>query len=151
MPKFATEEWAKEYMKELNQNDAYKEAASWWEGDFIFVIKPSGPLEEEKKMWIGLYHGDCTGASVVEEGEEIKILEKGQEPSGNEPPPYEAEYIYEAKYDDWVKILKGELDPIRALLSGKAKITGDMAKVMRATKAAQELVRTTTIMDTEFY
>ncbi|TXT61142.1 MAG: hypothetical protein BAJALOKI1v1_1180013 [Promethearchaeota archaeon] len=150
MPKFATQDWCKEYCAAINGNEAYAEAASDWEGDFVFVIHPDGPLDKELKMWIGLYHGECTGASMVEEGE-YKILEKGEEPSGGSPPPYEAEYLYEANYTDWVKILKKELDPIRALLSGKAKVKGDMAKIMRATKAAQELVRSTTLIETEFY
>jgi len=151
MPKFGTPDWAKTFCETVNNNDAYAEAAATWEGDFIFVVNPSGNLDHEILMYIGLYHGDCTGAAVLKEGEEYKLLEKGEEPSGNEPPPYEAEFLYEAKYDDWVKILKKELDPIRALLSGKAKVKGDMAKIMRATKAAQELVRSTTLMETEFY
>ena len=150
MPKFASQEWCEQYMAELNKNEAYAEAASWWEGDFIFIVHPSGNLDHEINMWIGLDHGKCTGAQNIELGA-YKVLEKGQKPSGNPPPPYEAEYIYSAKYDDWVKILKSELDPVRALLSGQAKLVGDMAKIMRATKAAQELVRTTTLIDTEFY
>jgi putative sterol carrier protein len=47
--------------------------------------------------------------------------------------------------------LKGELDPVRGLLSGQAKIAGDMAKILKATDAAKELVRTSTLIDTEFY
>ncbi len=150
MPKFGTQEWCDEYMVALNDNAAYAEAASWWTGDFIFVIKPSGNLDHELQMWIGLNHGKGTGAKVIDIGA-YKVLPKGAEPSGNPPPPYEAEYVYEANYDNWLKILKSELDPIRALLSGQAKIVGDMAKIMRATKAAQELVRTTTLIETEFY
>jgi len=60
------------------------------------------------------------------------------------------EYVYEADYDSWVAILNEELDPIRALLSGKAKIEGDMAKILKATDAAKELVRSAAKVDTEF-
>lgn len=151
MPKFGTQEWAKTFCETVNNNDAYAEAAATWEGDFIFVVHPSGNLDHEVIMYIGLYHGECTGSAVLEEREDYKLLEKGEEPSVENPPPYEAEFQYEADYDDWVKILKKELDPIRALLQGKAKVKGDMAKIMRATKAAQELVRSTTLMETEFY
>jgi len=63
----------------------------------------------------------------------------------------ETEYIFSGPYDAWVQVLKKELDPIRGLLSGKFKLQGDMAKVLKATRAAQELVVSTTMIDTEFY
>jgi len=148
MPKFGTQEWCDDYSVAINKNEAYAEAASWWEGDFIFIINPSGNLDHQIRMWIGLDHGKCTGAKELAEGETYKILAKGEKPSGE---GIEAEYVYEASYDNWVKIVKAELDPVRALLSGQAKVIGDMAKIMRATKAAQELVRTTSLIDTEFY
>jgi len=150
MPKFGTQDWCDLYMEALNNNEAYAEAASGWEGDFVFVIKPSGNLDHEIQMWIGLYHGKCTGAQIIDLGA-YKVLAKGEAPSGNPPPPYEVEYVYEASYDIWVLILKNELDSVRALLSGQAKVVGDMAKIMEATKAAQQLVATTTQIDTEFY
>jgi putative sterol carrier protein len=151
MPKFGTQEWCDLYKDAINANEAYAEAASWWTGDFVFIVNPSGNLDKKITMWIGLNKGSCTGAVIMNEGDEYIVLEKGKDPSGNPPPPYETEYVYEASYDNWVKILMSELDPIRALLSGQAKVVGDMAKIMRATKAAQELVRTTTLIETEFY
>ena len=41
MPKFGSNEWAKAFCKAINDNQNYREAASWWEGDFVFVIQPS--------------------------------------------------------------------------------------------------------------
>jgi putative sterol carrier protein len=139
--KFGTPEWAEAYVKAINDNPNYKDAAGpegfppdGWEGDFLFVVEPSGNLDHEIKMFVGLYHGECTGAKILEEGEEM-----------------EAEYVYSGPYDAWVQVLKKELDPIRGLLAGKFKLKGDMAKVLRATRAAQELVVSTTMIDTEFY
>ena len=131
---FATNEWAKAYCEAINNNTDYKEAASWWEGDFVFIIEPSGNLDHEIHMFVGLNHGDCTGAKILEEGEES-----------------DAEFIFSGPYDNWLKVLKKELDPIQGLMSGKFKLKGNMAKVMRATKAAQELVNSTTVIETEFY
>ena len=50
-----------------------------------------------------------------------------------------------------MQIINKELDPIRALLAGKMKLKGDMAKVLRATRAAQELVVSSTMVETEFF
>ena len=92
-------------------------------------------MDHEIKIFVGLFHGECTDAHIVKEGEEVK-----------------AEYTYSGDYDNWVKLLKQEVDPIRGLLAGQFKLTGDMAKVLRATKAAQELVVSTTMIDgVEFY
>ena len=139
--KFGTPEWATAFCKAINENENYRDAAGpdgfppdGWEGDFLFVVEPSGNLDHEIKMFVGLYHGECTGARVVEEGENI-----------------EAEYIYSGTYDAWEQVLKKELDPIRGLLAGKFKLKGDMAKILKATRAAQELVNSTTMIDTEFY
>ena len=36
--KFATDEWIKALMGELNKSENYRDAAKSWEGDFYFVI-----------------------------------------------------------------------------------------------------------------
>ncbi|TET11040.1 MAG: hypothetical protein E3J86_03945 [Candidatus Thorarchaeota archaeon] len=148
MVKFGTQEWADLYMEAVNSNEAYAKAANWWEGDFVFLVDPFGGLDHQIRIWIGLDHGKCTGSQILKEGEEFKLLEKGEAHSGQ---PFEVEYIYAARIDVWERILKSELDPIRALLSGQAKVTGDMAKVLRATKAAKELVVSASTIETEFY
>ena len=97
---------------------------------------------------MGLNHGECTGCKVLKDDETYTLLETGDAPSGK---PFEVEYIYGARINVWEKILKKELDPIRALLSGQAKVTGDMPKILRATEAAKELVASATTIETEFY
>lgn len=139
--KFGTQKWADAFVKAVNENENYRDAAGpegfppdGWEGDFIFVVEPAGNLDHEIRMWVGLYHGECTGAQVLEEGEEK-----------------EAEYVWAGPYDSWLLVLKKELDPIRGLLAGKFKLKGDMAKILKATRASLELVNSTTMIDTEFY
>ena len=150
--KVFSEEWAKAYEKALSSNKDYRAAASWWEGDFIFVIEPSGNLDHEIKMFIGLYKGDCTGAKVLGDDEEYEIL-----PPNSPPRPLKkgekvgAEFVFSGPYDNWVKVLNKEIDPIQGLMAGKFKLVGNMAKVMRATKAAQEMVNSTIGIDAEFY
>ncbi|MFX0188515.1 MAG: SCP2 sterol-binding domain-containing protein [Candidatus Hodarchaeota archaeon] len=155
MVKFATQEWASDFCKALNKNQNYKEAAgpsgfppNGWEGDFVFIFEPSGPFKKLVNIWIGLYHGECTGARVLKEEEKFQVIKSGEKAEGD---AIGVEYTYAATYDNWVKILKQELDPIRALLGGQAKLQGDMAKMMRATKSAQEMVITTTKIGTEFW
>lgn len=139
--KFGTPEWAEAYKKAINENENYRDAAGpegfppvGWEGDFLFVVEPAGNLDHEIRMFVGLYHGECTDARVLKEGEEV-----------------DAEYEWAGSYDAWLLVLKKELDPIRGLLAGKFRLKGNMAKVLKATRAALELVNSSTMIDTEFY
>ncbi|MFX0178504.1 MAG: SCP2 sterol-binding domain-containing protein [Candidatus Hodarchaeota archaeon] len=139
--KFATQEWADALKKAINENKNFKDAAGpegfppdGWEGDFVFIIEPAGNFDHELRMFVGLYHGECTDARVLKEGEEV-----------------EAAYEWAGPYDAWLQVLKKELDPIRGLLAGKFRLKGDMAKILKATRATMELVNSTTTIDTEFY
>ena len=129
------DEWAKAFCAAVNSNKDYAEAGATWEGDFIFVIKPSGGLDAEIKLFVGLFHGKCTGSRTLDAGDDPK-----------------AEFIVAGIYDNWVKVLKKEIDPIQGMMAGKLKLTGNMAKIMRAVKAAQELVNSTAMVEgVEFY
>lgn len=149
MSKFMSEEWLGLYKDALNNNEAYAKAASWWTGDFIFIVRASGNLDHDLFVFIGLSHGKCTGVKPISGEDEYEVV--GPEGTASDDNKIAVEYVYEASYDTWVQISKGELDPIRGLLSGQAKVVGNMAKLLKATDAAKELVRSSTVIDTEFY
>jgi len=149
MPKFMSEEWLELYKVALNGNEAYAKAASWWTGDFIFIVRASGNLDHDVMAFIGLTHGKCTGVKPILSEDEFEVV--GPDEKASNADKIAVEYTYEANYETWLQILKGDLDPVRGLLSGKAKIVGNMAKVLKATDAAKELVRTATLVDTELY
>lgn len=50
----------------------------------------------------------------------------------------------------WRAIARKEMDPIKALLTRQLSVKGNMAKVMRNARAANELVNCTTRVETEF-
>ena len=133
MAKFPSEEWIKLFKEEVNKNEAYAEAAKDWEGDFLFVATPDEKLEEEVIFYVDLWHEKCREAYKISSRDEKKT-----------------EFIYEGKYGNWVKLIEGEIGPIRGLLTRKFKLTGSMAKIMRYTRAASELVGTASKVPTEF-
>ncbi|MFX1251697.1 MAG: SCP2 sterol-binding domain-containing protein [Promethearchaeota archaeon] len=147
MVKWGTQEFADAYAESINNNKAYEEAAADWEGDFLWVATPRGELSTEMRMWIGLYHGKCTGARVLNEDEEVRLLKTGEKPTGK---GVEVHYIFTADYLIWKKLASGELDSIKALMTRKAKLKGDMGKIMRYTKAAAELSATSQKIDIEW-
>ncbi len=131
--KILTKEWLEAFGKAINDNPAYRESAAMWEGDMLCVIEPSGPLDHEVRFFIGLYHGECTGVKLLKEGEEV-----------------DTEFTLAGPYDNWIKVVNKELDTIQAVMSGKLRLTGNMAKLMRATRAAQEIVNSLQNVETEF-
>ena len=144
-----SKDWLDMYKDKLNANEAYAKAASWWTGDFVFIVRASGNLDHDILSFIGLHKGECTGVKLLSSEDEFEVVAPGGSASSDDK--IAVEYTYEASYDSWVEILEGKLDTIRGLLSGKAKIQGEMAKVLKATDAAKELVRSSTAVDTEFY
>lgn len=133
---FATPEWVTAYVETVNSSKAYEDAAKTWEGDFVFIITPADKLDHEIRMYIDLYHGKIgpKGARILAEGEE-----------------QESEFVYSGPYNNWVKLIEKKVDPIQGLMQGKFKLKGNMGKVMRAVKAAQELVNAVIATDTDLY
>ncbi|MBS7608880.1 MAG: SCP2 sterol-binding domain-containing protein [Candidatus Bathyarchaeia archaeon] len=131
--KFPSEEWIKAFKEELNKNEAYAEAAKDWEGDFLFIVTPDEGLDKEMVFYVDLWHGKCRDVYMVL-NREAKT----------------AEFVYEGPYSNWKKLIMGQLDPIQSLLMRKFKLKGNMAKIMRYTKAASELVKTASKVPTEF-
>ena len=133
MVRFPSEEWIKVFMEQLNANKSYEEAAKTWEGDFLFVIGSDAELKDPATYYVDLWHGKCRGVALLKPGEDRK-----------------AAFIYTGPYSNWKKLINKQIDPIQGLLTGKFKLQGDMAKVLRAVRAAKELVETAGKVPTEF-
>lgn len=131
---FGTDEWVQKYIEKLNENKAYEESAKTWEGDFLFIITPDEGLDHEVRFYLDLWHGKARNGREVPIDEEL-----------------EPEFIVKGKWSNWAKVVDAKLDPIKALMTRKLILKGDMKKVMRAVKAAQNLVKTIGMVETEKY
>ena len=128
---FMTEEWAKAFMEAINHNDAYKEAAATWEGDFYFIAENKDG--SHATVYLDLWHGACRDAFLMAD-------------AASKTPEFEVS----GKIPSWKKVMAKQVDPIQALITRQLKLKGNMAKVLRAVKAAQELVNSATRVPTEF-
>ena len=133
---FPSDEWIEAYKNALNgePGKAWQKAAETWEGDFLFVIKSDDTFKETTHFYIDLWHGECRDARMITDINSIP----------------DAEFQYIGTYSNWLKLINGEIDPIRGILMRKFKLVGNKAKVMRATKAAKELVATAQKIETNF-
>ncbi|HME51938.1 MAG TPA: SCP2 sterol-binding domain-containing protein [Candidatus Lokiarchaeia archaeon] len=130
-----SQEWVDTYAGLLNESAAYEEAAKTWEGDFIFIALDDKTKEVVKAAYFDLWHGKSR-----QQWEVTDVENPGVTP----------EFVIQAPMATWKLVLAKKLDPIQGLMAGKLRLTGTMTKIMRAVKAAQELVNTTTKVETEF-
>ena len=133
MPKFLSDEWIKALCREINESEAYAQAAKNWEGDFYFIVEPEGEMAEQAIFYMDLWHGKCRYAQFITD-------EKEKDPV----------FRMSAPLSSWRKVIAKELDPIQGLLTRRLKLKGNMAMIMRNVKAAQELVECCTHVPTEF-
>lgn len=124
MAVFPSEEWVKAVIDKLNTDDKYAQVAKNWEGDLRYVIEPSGPITETMWIYMDLWHGKCRSGMVEPQDSQIKPA-----------------FILSAPYVNMVRVLKGELDPMTALLSRKIQVHGNMAVLMRNVPTILDFVR----------
>lgn len=130
---FATDAWIKRLGEECNNSETYRQAAKNWEGDLYVIVEPEGRLQQPVYMYIDLYHGQCRQAFVPAD-----------------PATLTPEFHISGPVSVWKAIAEKKLDPMKALFTRQISLKGNMAKVMKNVKAANELVNCTTKFETEF-
>jgi putative sterol carrier protein len=120
---FPSDEWIKELSRQLNDSESYERSAKNWEGDFVFVVEPDEAYDDTAHLFLGLYHGKSPGAEMLP-GEDGK----------------ETEFVISAPYSTWRLVIEGKLNPIQGMMMRKLKLEGDLKKIMRYPKAANEIV-----------
>jgi putative sterol carrier protein len=133
MPIFATQAWLDDTCNLLNNDPNYAEGAKDWEGDYLYIVEADEVLTTPIYYYVDLYHGKCRKAVVL-----------------NSPTEVKAEFELSATYSTWKKLLQGELDGNKALMTRKLKLKGNMAKIMRSTKASTAYFTALASLKTEF-
>ena len=130
---FGSQEWLDALKKALETSQAYKEAAKNWEGDIYFVVEPDASYENRHIMYLDLWHGECRDALAIADE--------------NERSP---KYRIVGPFTNWKQILNKKVDPVQSMMTGKIKVKGDMAQIMKMPRAAVELVNCATAFETLF-
>ncbi|MCX6004527.1 MAG: SCP2 sterol-binding domain-containing protein [Chloroflexi bacterium] len=133
MAKYFSQEWCDLYKEALNNSKTYEESAKTWEDDFYFICEKGGPIKENLYMYVDLFHGKCRAAEIMTD------LSK-----------YKPEFIITTTYAIWKRIITKQLDSTQALITKQSKLTGNMAKIMRYTKAANEITNITRLLPTDW-
>lgn len=116
--------WLEKFKEKLNSDTRYAQIAKSWEGDLYFHIEPGGNLEQTVVMYIDLWHGQC------------RTIELVQNQASHTPA-----FVLKANYTVFAKVLKGELDPMQAMMTRKLDVKGNMAFMMRNVPTVLDFVR----------
>ncbi len=113
------------YGRAINDNAAYREAAAAWVGEILLLVRPADPNAPAPGVLLDLAGGGCRAAVYHADARTIA-----------------AEFVYEGTPENWARLMRHELDPVKAILDGTFRVRGNLAKLMRFTRAAKELVET---------
>jgi len=131
---FPSLEWMNAIVEKLNASDEYKKVAANYEGDIVLQVLPEpGILDEGLCMYANPYHGQIKDVQVLKSPEEKK-----------------PEFIITGPFTVWRDIAEGKLDSMQAVMKGKLKLTGSMAKLLKNIKAANVLLNTLKTIPTTF-
>ena len=128
---FPSKEWLEALCVQINSSPAYRQAASKWEGDLTFVVKAAVGLKSDTFLYMDLWHGECRGVSAG-----IEVVESA--------------FKITAPYPTWRRVIEGKIDPIRAIMTRQLQVDGPMNQILRAPKAAVELVNCAKQLETSW-
>ena len=135
---FPSDAWAQAYGAAINQNAAYKKtAANWTEGAIALVCKPEPALgfDAPQAMVLDLERGECKGVKYTTEREVFMATP----------------FVIEASYAQWKSILRGELDPIMAMLTSQLRLKkGHLPTLIKDVEGSKQLVLSASKVDTTF-
>lgn len=124
MAMFPSATWLEALKNKLNTDAQYAHIARNWEGDMVVQIDPGGGLKEPVIMYLDLWHGKCRDGFILPEDLNKKTVVALRGP-----------------YENFVHLLKGEVEPMQALLTRKLNVQGSMTLLMRNVPTVLDFVR----------
>ncbi|RMG77429.1 MAG: wax ester/triacylglycerol synthase family O-acyltransferase [Chloroflexi bacterium] len=128
-PKLFSDAWAKAYMEELNNSQAYYDASTKWTAGSLAMIMEASPengFPQATAVLLDLHKGKCRDARSLTVNQAHR----------------EAAFVLEGNHENWMKVLRGEAQPLAMIIRRKLKLKkGSIARLMPFTQSAQELIK----------
>ncbi len=124
---FLSPEWCAEFEALVQHDERYKQVARNWEGSVVLVFQadPAAGIESDRFIFLDLWHGDCRW---------LKPVPEAQGRAGD--------FVLEAEYGRWERIVKGELNVVKELATRQLKLTPfDFKKAVKLAAASQAALR----------
>jgi len=137
---FPSETWAVAYRDAVNANAQYKAAGKdWTHGKVALVVKADNSLgqdiEQDMAILLDVDSGACRGASYLSAD-----AARG-----------DAAFVVEGPYDHWKQLIVDNLDPIKALMQGRFKLSkGHLPTMIRYVESSKQLLSSAQAVPTQF-
>ena len=135
---FPSEAWATAYQKAVNDNPQYRTAGKdWTHGKVAFIVKadPTIDLPGDMAILLDVNAGACHGAAYMT-GDEARTG---------------AAFAVEGPYDNWKQLIVDGLDPIKALMQGRLRLTkGHLPTMIRYVESSKQLLASAQNVPTSF-
>jgi putative sterol carrier protein len=118
--------WCDACRERLEGREAYRVAASGWEGDLVLEMSADRArgIDPERAVWLDLHDGRCRGARPATTADRAS-----------------AAYVLRADPTTWERLMAGEQEPVAAVMAGKLRLTrGNLFVLARFAVAAREMV-----------
>ena len=133
---FPSPEWVDAYKAQIDLKPDYKEGGkNWRSGPIALVVnaKPEAGLQDDFHIYLDLHEGACREAKVCTPDE-----------AARQP------FVIRGDYDRWKLVVREQLEPVKGMMQGKLKLTGDLPTSVRSIDAAKALVKCATYVETTF-
>ncbi|HJL01894.1 MAG TPA: SCP2 sterol-binding domain-containing protein [Polyangiaceae bacterium LLY-WYZ-15_(1-7)] len=135
---FPSQEWTDAFKDAVNANEDYRTHGKPWTFGAVAMVcekDPSLGLDDDMAMYFDVHEGECRGAT----------LSKGRASVEHAP------FVIVAPYARWKEVINGEVDPIKAMMEGKLKMTkGHLPTMLRFVESSRALVVSATKVPTSF-
>lgn len=135
---FPSQEWTDAFKDALNSNPAYAEAGKdWTHGPVLMVVTadPAHGIPSSMGMLLDVHAGRCREATYGEA----------------EPLTDRASFVIETGLDRWKEVIRGEIDPIKAMMQGQLKLKkGHLPTIIKYVQSSRQLVVSAKDVPTRF-
>ncbi|MDH5510741.1 MAG: SCP2 sterol-binding domain-containing protein [Nitrospinota bacterium] len=134
--KFPSDGWTQSFGRVINASADYKQRGKNWRAgavSFIVTAAPEIGMTQDFGMFLDLHEGECRSARSCTLAEAEK-----------------APFMIRAEYGWWKSVIRGSLEPVRGLITGKLKLKGDLTVIVRHIGAAKSLAECAAQVDTIF-
>jgi putative sterol carrier protein len=131
--RFPSAEWVEELMVRLNADAEFKRVGSKWEGDVNLFIEKVPGLHQSQVIYLDTWHGACRAVGIGDEG--------------NMKP---AAFAIKAPLVNWKAVLTQEIGPIQAMMSGRVRVYGNLAYILRNVGGTSRIVEVAATIPTDW-
>ena len=133
---YPSDAWIRELMLIANADEEMHELGKHFSGKFVFQVEAEAGLLDRT---VCLF--------CWPDGGQVK---EAMEVASPEARP-DADYVITGKYSVWKKVVRGEQEPLRALMTRKLKLVkGRQIKLLKEVKLALKIINLCTQVDAEF-